>query len=608
MASEAATIELPRAHAEQLLSTVGITRIIVVDDQYADQGRGVEDLIGKLIDADPGAAANLPHLEGISLDSDPDVWGDQLRAKWQELNKSQRLEVFEQAGKLQANIAPSTDDNITQTKQQGTMPVDDSRAAAMLGEILNGLENCKFENLSLFEWRDREKEILDSNDANSTLYLFDLDFRGEGASENEGIELVRVVQSRDVGYCGLITHTVSMGGEYEAWVTLADEHGLNKDKLVVIAKQRLTGESPDPYSFLRMLRLTALSGRCAVIKTSAWEIFEKSVTEVKAAMERLSILDFDQIVLTSSRREGVWEPDTLFRIFSILMRREARVRLYGNDADIRTKVAEARAISVVPWAPESKLGEEPPSGEALKIQRFELYETAEFLNSHCLPLDLGDVFEGGASRKKFILLAQPCDLMVRPEGRRSYDDKNGRSAVLLELFLDTPQMEVKPSWIELPFYDEGTGSSAYVDLAKAHYVRLAVLDACALNTEGEAEIDVDAECPSVATEPWKKRYDALRRIYRTALTRYEDLKDMRDELRQLSLPAACTSASFKAEVEGNIIRYELRRVARLNQPRSGALLTEFAHFQSRAAFEHDFDDRETIGIGGDDPEEGNESG
>ena len=76
-------------------------------------------------------------------------------------------------------------------------------------------------------------------------------------------------KSKEVGYCGLISHTIPLGGEYKAWHQLADEHNLVRDKFVVIAKERLTGESPDHYSFLRMLRLVALSGRCARAEVSS---------------------------------------------------------------------------------------------------------------------------------------------------------------------------------------------------------------------------------------------------------------------------------------------------------------------------------------------------
>ena len=36
------------------------------------------------------------------------------------------------------------------------------------------------------------------------------------------------------------------------------------------------------------------------------------------------------------------------------------------------------------------------------------------------------------------------------------------------------------------------------------------------------------------------------------------------------------------------MQYTVQRTIRLRQPWSGALLTEFAQYQARAAFEHDF--------------------
>jgi hypothetical protein len=374
---------------------------------------------------------------------------------------------------------------------------------------------------------------------------------------------------------------------------LSEQYSLNTDKFVVIAKARLTGEQPNHYSFLRMVRLAALSGRCAAIKTEAWTIFEASLKEAQEEMGRLSVLGFDQIILASPRREGVWEPDTLFRVFGILMRREARARLYKDDAAMRSLVEEARRVSIVPLEGDPSLGEEPPSQEALRIQRFEMYETGGFLNGHCLPLDLGDIFEG-ANGRQYLLLAQPCELMMRFNGRRSYDDRCGRTAALVDLIQCGVGEKPKPRWTEIPFYAEDNRYSAFVDFAKVHQVQLSVLDLCALNQTGVAEINLDGGCPSVVFEPLKKRYVILKRFYQTALTRYAELesRQVKAELKALALPIPCTTEQFKVNVNGQLISYELRRTGRVNQPRSGALLTLFAQHQSRAAFEHDLEGRE----------------
>ena len=45
--------------------------------------------------------------------------------------------------------------------------------------------------------------------ASTTVFLFDRDFgREQEDAENEGFNLVREVQDKEVGYCGLISHTI----------------------------------------------------------------------------------------------------------------------------------------------------------------------------------------------------------------------------------------------------------------------------------------------------------------------------------------------------------------------------------------------------------------
>jgi len=604
-------IDEVRLHTESLLDSIGITRIVVVDDEYAEVT--VENLIGLCSDLDSASVAQLPHMKDIRFDGDRDIWAMQLRELWQGLDEGERSEVVMQVHRLHAVgaadssdigpsntvagsvAAPATVASATDSALERASPREDRRAADALEGLLSGLSKCAYVPLSLSEWRKRSSEFLEGDDADSTLFLFDRDFRNEQQSHNEGFELVRAIQH---GYCGLITHTVSIDEEYQAWLNLAQEHMLEKDRFVVIAKQRLTGAPPGDYSFLRMVRLAALSRRCAAIKTAAWEIFEKSVEGAKVAMEGLSVIDFDQIVLASPRREGVWEPDTLFRVFAILMRHEARERLYGNDAEMRSRIAEARRVSAVPLGAEVAFGAEPPGREAVNIQRHEMYESGSFLNQYCLPLELGDIFEG-ANGRWYLLLAQPCDLMVRPNGRRSYDDRCGRTATLIELIVGESTSDAKPRLVEVPFYDEETGRSAFVDFAKAHQIQLSVLDLCALNQEGEAAIDVDGPCASVVVEPWKRRHDDLRKLYRAALKRYETLaaKHLPNDFKNLGLPVACTTARFRAMVDGTVIRYGLHRRGRLNQPRSGALLTAFSQYQSRAAFEHDLDDHGSLAAG-----------
>jgi hypothetical protein len=81
---------------------------------------------------------------------------------------------------------------------------DDRRAASVLRDLLTGLPDFSYRTLSLSQWRTESTALLEDQDVASTLFLFDRDFRKEQASQDEGLELVRELQNKAVGYCGLI--------------------------------------------------------------------------------------------------------------------------------------------------------------------------------------------------------------------------------------------------------------------------------------------------------------------------------------------------------------------------------------------------------------------
>ena len=585
MVSTTTTAETLRTHAKELFTNIGVSRIIVVDDQYSTAD--VEDLLGICATLDPTLAADLPHLDKIDFRAPRAIWTDGVREVWDKLNATERQELV--AGARPADTAvplPVTSGDVTEE-------ISDASAASSLEDLLRELEDCEYVTLSLSEWKQRSGTLLAHENASSTVLLFDRDFsREEGGTVDGGFELIREVQAKKTGYCGLISHTIARESEYDAWLKLADKYNLDRDRFVVISKARLTGDAPDYYGFLGMLRLVALSDRFAVVKSKAWSIFQDSVDKAKEAMKRLSILDFDRIVFESSRREGVWEPDTLFRVFGILMRRQAQLRLH--EEAISSAVAQARTVSAVPEEIAAAVRNESASQEALRIQRFEAYESGDDLNRSHAPIELGDIFETESNKKRYILLAQPCDLMVRSNGKRSYDDKLGRTAALVELA--DKQAREAMSCGELPFYDKQTGKSAFANFGRAHQVQLVVLDLCAVRADGSAAIRVNAASSELLIAPWKARYKELHRVFKTALGRWEQLgnRQVDNELKSLALPRFSTTVRVDAAVEGEIVQYGLKRVMRLRQPRSGALLTSFAQYQARAAFKHVFGPRPDV--------------
>ncbi|MYE99134.1 MAG: hypothetical protein F4234_02960 [Gammaproteobacteria bacterium] len=230
------------------------------------------------------------------------------------------------------------------------------------------------------------------------------------------------------------------------------------------------------------------------------------------------------------------------------------------------------------------------SKAAVETQRFEMYEQGDELNSFHAPLELGDIFTKISNNKQYILLTQPCDLMVRGNGKRSYDDKMGRTGTLIELVMDSGKKTVSRE--ELRFFHEGTGQSAYANLAKPHQVQLSVLDLCVYTADGVAEIDVvDSLCPDLVIEPWKARFFLLQKHFKTAFENYQllDEKNVDDPLISLALPNLPTSIAITPDVNANKVKYGIKRVLRLRRPWSSALLTAYSHYMARAAFDHQFE-------------------
>ena len=563
-------LEAVRKDAFQLLSAIDVSRVIVVDDEYAAE---VEELIG-ICSESSFSATSIAILKEVDFSESMDVWTDKLREIWVGLSESNRSHLLKQAREL---ITGEFENAI------------DASAAESLSEILDNVPNVEYITLSLQEWRKRSKELLSDNKTSNTVLLFDRDFGREGSgSENEGIKLVRAVQSGGFSCCGLISHTFSRGDEYENWKSLATEHGLDRDRFVVISKDRLNPDSLDYYGFLGLLRLVALSVRYAEVKSNAWSIFENSLTKAKEAVDSLSALDFDTIVFRSSRNEGVRESGTLFRLFSIFMRREAHSQLNDHQG-ITDAIARVQSISDAPEKIATALAGESASNEAIRVQRFENYEFDRELNLLHAPIDLGDIFKNTENEKYFILLVQPCDLMVRGNGKRSYDNKLYRTGAMAEIVVNPDGC--KPSLQELPFFfcrpELGT---AYIDFAKVHQALLAVLDLCTIQSDGVARIDVSQSCPHRLADPWKKRYKLLKKFFGDALVGNGESKDGQPNASPESM--ALTRFSYTAQITSkacdHALEYDLRRVMRLRQPRSGAVLTSFSQYSARAAFEHDF--------------------
>jgi hypothetical protein len=544
----------------ELFQAAGVTRVVSVDDMYADE-TPVEDVLGLCDALGPSVAASVFEGQaGIDFEGDADIRRAAIRSVWLTLEASKRRDILQE---LRAKDSPEDD--------------IDKGSKEALGHFFG---QYQLTALSLAEWRERQAEFI-SSEMPLTLFLFDEDFSRENGSSTEGLNLVKAAfaaTNTEKLLCALLSHKYSVDGIHDQWKKVADAEGFDKSRFVLIPKGLLDDE---PIAFARLIKLAILNGSVEKLKKKAGEIIKGAENSASKLLNGVDIYDFDQIVFRSSAREGVWEPDTLFRVFGLFLRDETR-KLAKSDADLHAMAAHIRSISQIATDSPSA-----PDYETWKVQRVELYEDADYLNPYFMPIELGDVFEKTTeSKTRFILLSQSCDLMVRADGNRHHGIREG---MLAEIVLGLPRD--LNSHAELTYFDEEHSKRYFVNFKKTFAVKLFALDLCAFNPKGEAMFSLGSKCPETAIPTWKTHYEAVAKTAEKVIRRFPELTKtgLSEDDATTYLMRCSNEKLFGARImAGKSLSYNFRRVARLRQPRAAALLARYAGFVAREAFDHDF--------------------
>jgi hypothetical protein len=608
LAPETAEAPAPNFMAEtttamvNLLTQAGVQSVVFIDDEFATDHpqNPPNDYFDVLTDND---LKDLAGFSQIATGLPYEALVQRCKEVWPTLRQTDRTALYGQLHALAGirNVEPT--------------------GAKRLAGILGKSGAVEVVTLSWTEWRTKQGPMLTSRfDGKFTLLLIDQDFSKEGGSDQGGTDILTHLQQQIPDgeatklRCALLTQRPLIREEHHTWNKFAIDKNLTRSRFMLISKERL-GEDQFP-GFVMMLRLTLLNPLCESLRKEAEAVYQTALDEAKLQVAGITIYDVEQIVFASSRKEGVWEPDTLFRILGMYLRREARKEAASNDR-LRKLADEVRAIA----GPSSL--EPTPKQEgtkALEIRQIELYEDATYLNKHFSPIDLGDIFEvargPGAPSKQYILLAQPCDMMVRhddPKGERKHGVTEG---VLLEVLIDEPPVagqQPKPKVKYDPIlmyrldYYKTTGEHAYVDFSTARGVNLTILDLCAMREDGKAELEAfDRTTKEKFIPSWKSHNDNIRKKLQAACQSWQKMTQACAgvQAQKDKINGAIKDAAFgelfgpnlwipyqphPISDKGNIrIAFQCKRIRRLNQPWAGAMLTAYTQYLSRAAFEHDY--------------------
>ncbi|GAB2856644.1 hypothetical protein GCM10027044_15560 [Hymenobacter ruber] len=423
---------------------------------------------------------------------------------------------------------------------------------------------------------------------------------------------VQAVRAQVDGYdgrvlFGIFSHEFKVEGEQQQGAIICNERRIPSNVFLPISKWRY--DKPDRLAEgIQMLVLNLYAGS---MKNTVKRAMSTACRQACEELDRLDVFDFDDMVLKSSLNEGVWEGETLVRLFLLLQKRHGWEELLSatTASSFNTLVQTARQLAY------PRLFGDHGSDKALEMRRLELYVEGPALNRVHAPLALGDIFEINAS-KRYILLAPPCDMMVRSgkEDERGRRGKPANELKWVELFrihdIRTDQVEgMTPGQLRvsgfLQHYKKGNlGRISFKDRI---IVSIQVLELAVLNGDGTCQLDL-SNLPAVPSQfhpAWQARYPLLVahfqqlvepiRLAQAILSNKRLAPAKRSALEQLiGVQLNPNKALPRPPVfQNEKLNFHLKRSANYRHEVSQHLLAAYTDFLSRPAEEHDFSALET---------------
>lgn len=577
---EAPEADAARGKLAQLFTHLKIAKIVFVDDKaelQTDAGAVI-----KVLAAKPKASEALtPFFGGVALNLDNDALQEQLAARLAELDGDKVAE-------LRAVLSAQSEDAAEREalgRLQDLLP-DDTMAHLLTPQA----------------WHERRAALIaECTEESRTLFLFDqeLEVDDAGLGFHKGSDIIRDMAEKERAgfgtrwFCGMLTHTVDKGEEVASWRKLEKSEKLDLRFFMPIAKATLD----DAPAFYGAVYRTLINAYSQTMKSLAADAFEKALEDALERFSDLDPIDFEHMIVKSSETEGVSELETLIRVYGIIQKDQVKAQIL-QQARVSEFSAAARTVKDI-----ADIGRElsATSQERLHNLRWEeLYESDELVNGYNDPLRNGDLFEigEGADLKLWVLIAQPCDLMVRSNGLRVRED-NFKVAVLAPL--RTRALGVEAATREgltfsLDHYDHNGAQSAVVLLADATPANLHVLDLAVLNKDGGCQLSAQADpALSVPSKSWEKRDGKLRAHFARVSTQIEDARKahkdaVADLLATAIIPRASPKKGFAkyGAYDNGAYSYPIRRRGRIRDPLATSLLSAYSRFLARDAYEHDY--------------------
>jgi hypothetical protein len=214
------------------------------------------------------------------------------------------------------------------------------------------------------------------------------------------------------------------------------------------------------------------------------------------------------------------------------------------------------------------------------------------------PLDVGDMFLNVEKLTTYILLGQPCDLIVRSNGERAGKRVSDRQlAPLVPLRrITNDEFNGKPvnHWkthAAIQYYYSDSNDIAEIRFAEAEWVETSVLDLAVLNPDGLCRLDLNQLplIPDKCTLGWKIRFESLATQFSEERCRLDRIQKHIGRIKNRETKDLIwqTSIAPRSYAKG-VFNFGLQRIGRYRQPEAERLLKAYTQYLSRDANDLDF--------------------
>lgn len=582
----------------EALNALGVNRVIWIDDQFHDTPAKLAKLLCNNIEVT--RLCDFEELNELVEQFEFDEQGvsEQISQVLTDISKERFLSIKEQY--------------FSQEKAVFRMATDEigGNEFAILCRLMNISEDDRW---TFDEYGSRLPDTCAADDS-SISYIIDL--RDGANGPHRGLEvLVTLRELSSKGTAFILTHEASIDKEEilenELRSALLERDPSISVPICVIAKQRLSFDPENEEELHNSLRVAI---KRAGLRKSMHEVLLHMSENIKSAYDAAAkaLLDIppeqlEAFVIERGRKEGVSELHVVERAVSVTMAQRIR-DIFAKSPSVQKSTERLRALRGIPLNASSS----PIHKSLHDFRSLEVWEHESLINDAHAPVACGDVFEldrleyPGDNPKRFLLLAQPCDIAIRDNGKRDLE-----MAFLVPLKEKEVAIREKEKLKETPLQFRVDGIQYVCDLRAAVSARLSILDLSSSRPDGRVRLDseqgaIKSLLPGLQTA-LQKAMGPLVRVLDSYTQGKLKAPGNGDESFHPALQLAMGGSGpikkvqfgkYKKaskvtidEVDVDLpdrLAWGLRRCGRIKMPYAASLLKDYMAVMSREAFDLDF--------------------